>query len=43
MATIDEVVAICEDTTIQKQHEAENVEMDGLVIKVNDVSLRTDI
>ena len=38
--TIDEVVTYCEDEKLIKQLEDANVEMDGLVIKVNEISHR---
>jgi len=37
---IDEVIALCEDEKIKKNLEAEDIDFDGLVIKVEDTDLR---
>lgn len=38
--TIDEVIALCEDEKVKKMLEAEDIDFDGLVIKVESASLR---
>jgi len=38
--SIDEVIALCEDTKIKKMLEDQDIDFDGLVIKVEDENLR---
>ena len=40
---IDEVIHLCEDEKVKKMLESQDIDFDGLVIKVEDESLREAI
>lgn len=38
--TIEEVIAICESPTTKNYFDAEDIEFDGIVIKINELDIR---